>query len=258
MLSAGQKLKKLDAFMIMILVIVIVLSSFAEASAFSLVKKDKKSAMVVIGDSRIAHMYKAGYSDVSTIAVGTGQYSTNDNKTIHSKCYSTGQNLGETSPYKTSRYKCIQNSIVHALKKHHKCKVIIFATINECNSDLYTIEEAAAAASAITSLSRKCHKTVTIRKRVKKGRRYITKKYKYSSKVYVIQCPKAKCEYFPDEYVDAYNAAIKENEAKETFIFVPVREPYDYEYIEDGIHFMRTKTGYNRYLRNLFNAQKYK
>ena len=220
-----------------------------EASAKTVQMHNLKTSTVIVGDSRVVGLWKSGYQAYSLTGSCGGRFSNNDNRTIHSKKY--GKTQKTKVAYSKSRYKCIRNSIVSALKKHRKCRVIIFSTINE--ADTYygrTVEDMDDAAQKLVNFAKKC------RIRVKVKGKY------YRAKVYVVQCPRAAefglGERFPIETVNAYNELIVKYKKGTGVRYVKLpREPLDEEFREDGLHFVLGKSGYNAVLWRLARRQKF-
>ena len=215
------------------------------------VRTNKQTSTVIIGDSRIVQMYQIGYDSYSTIAVAGGMYSLDNKYTIPSKKYANYLNKTAKKEKASSRHAVIKKSVKDALKKHKKCRVIIMATVNECknkytDSKNFPKKQSKAIAKFAKSI---------VDMKVKKGGKV------YRPKVYVIKSPKAINKGIGKKHakkdVDKYNKAVKKCAKKYKFIFVKVREPKKKEFSKDGIHFKAKKSGYNKYLWKKFKSLKF-
>ena len=215
---------------------------------------------VIVGNSRIVDLWNSGYRTYSLIARSGGQYTTNDNLTIISKRF--GSDLENETSLKKSRYTTIMNSIKAGLKKKHKCRVIVLATINECRSDRVEVEDKTPdeildkAGAKVVNFARKCRikvKVRTTKKEREKMRRQGKRPRKFMyvrSKVYVVQCVKASdFEWglnYPYKYVKKYNKYVKSYCKEKNIKYVTLdRDPKESEFREDGLHFKIAKSGYN-------------
>ena len=239
------------------------------AKAAQVHKKDTHT--VIVGNSRVVGLWNSKYRTYSLIGSSGGQYTTNDNRTIQSHHY--GLDQVKKVPLSKSRYTIIRNSIKAALKKHHKCRVVIFSTINECRQDRVESEDVLdkedyfdEAGYSVVDFATKCRIKMKVRttpEEQKKARRQGKKLGKFMvvrAKVYVVQCPRAEefemGAHYPYKYVKKYNKAIKLYAGDEDYIdYVRLkREPKKSEFAEDGLHFKRGKFGYNAYLWKLIKS----
>ena len=215
------------------------------------VRTNKQTSTVIIGDSRIVQMYQVGYKSFSTIAVAGGMYSLNNEYMIQSKKYANSLNKTAKKEKASSRHTVIKQSVKDALKKHKKCRVIILATINECKNIYTGSKDFPKKQSKATA---KFAKSIADMK-VKKGGKV------YKPKVYVIKSPKAINKGIGKKHakkdVDKYNKAVKKYAKKYKYTFVKVREPKKKEFSKDGIHFKAKKSGYNKYLWKKFKSLKF-
>lgn len=256
---------------VMILIVLAAATVCAEAKPVQMHKKDTHT--VIVGNSRVVGLWNSKYRTYSLIGSSGGQYTTNDNRTIQSKHYGVSQQ--EKSTVSKSRYTTIRNSIKAALKKHHKCRVVIFATINECRADRVEAEGVDQeeyfdeAGWSIVDFATKCRikmKVRTTEKEQNKMRKQGKKPTKFMTvraKVYVVQSPKA-AEFemgvnYPYQYVKKYNKAIRTYAKDEKYIdYVKLdREPEEEEFAEDGLHFIRGKSGYNAYIWQMIKGLKF-
>ena len=231
----------------------ILLLSLSVVSARSAEKHINTSGTVIVGDSRALNLWQVGFHSYSLIASGGGRYGTDDFQTIPSRSYSIGRST--TVNYKNSRYAGIMIAIKKGLKKHHKCRVIIMSTINDCNQNKASYESIESSAGAVLSFARKCRITYRYKKRKSNGK--VIKK-KCRAKVYILKCPKAINGIYPDDWVNKYNNCIKQKTEGNAIDFVDLRDPEESEYTPDGVHFLKKKSGYNSYIIRIIRKLKYK
>ena len=259
--KASKALCVAAAVIVLLTLIFVCIQQEAYANPVQVHKKDTHT--VIVGDSRVVGLWNSKYRTYSLIGRSGGRYSTNDNFTIQSKRY--GKEAEEETTLKKSRYTTIMNSIKAGLKKKHKCRVAVFATINECRKDrVDEIEDGDPdaildnAALKLVKFAKKCRikqkirTTKKERAQQKKLGKKVTK-FKYvRSKVYVMQCVRASdFEWgpnYPVKNVKKYNKYIKKYCKEYGLKYVTFdREPKDSEYSEvDGLHFIRAKKGYNK------------
>ena len=254
----------LRAFGIAVLLILLFTAlSTAQAHAKAVQVHKKDTHTVIVGNSRVVDLWNSGYRTYSLIARSGGQYSTNDFQTIPSKSY--GADSFEATSLKKSRYTAIMNSIKAGLKKKHKCRVVIFATINECRNDRVEVEGKTPdevldrAGQKLIKFAKKCRIRVKVKttkkeraKQVKQGKK--PTKYIYvRAKVYVMQCVGA-ADYewglnYKKKYIRKYNKYVKKYCKENNMDFVTFdREPKMSEFREDGLHFKIAKSGYNAHM----------
>lgn len=222
----------------------------AVAKPTRVVKVNKKTNTVIVGDSRVFLMYKSGFNSFSTIASRGGRYSGKTGSKITSKKYGNYQKKTARQEKTSSRYAVIVKALKDSLAKHKRSKIVIFATINECHKRHSLMKEfPGKAVRAIAKFAKKANNV----------------KYKKNGKlrkpkVYVVQCPEALAinsgKNYPKDKVQQYNKALKENAKKYNYTFVSLRKPHAEEFAPDGLHFKANKNGYNRYMWNTINKLK--
>ena len=257
-LNRKDILRVSGAAVLLVLILMALFTAEADAKAVQVHKKDTHT--VIVGNSRVVDLWNSRYRTYSLIARSGGQYTTNDALTITSKRY--GNETETPTSLRRSRYTTIMNSIKAGLKKKHKCRVVIFSTINECRTDRVEIEDKTPdeildrAGSKVVSFAKKCRIRVKVRTtkkeralQKKKGKK--PTKYIYvRAKVYVMQCVGA-ADYewglnYKNKYVRKYNKYVKHYCRENKIDFVTFdREPKMSEFREDGLHFKIAKSGYN-------------
>lgn len=216
--------------------------SMTRSYANALIKYNKGSDTVIIGDSRAAHLYRAKYRDASFVASYKGRYGTSDKWTIPSKDYGLDRNK---KTKKNSRYKMIKRFIRRTLSDNPSCKVVIMATINECAHGHNKSRYHKGAVDALISLAQECRKKVDM-----DGE-------KVAPSVTILSAPGARkgvLNKYEKKALKKYNAALKKAALKNKFNFIKLKEPKKSDFISDGVHFKPFKSRYNKYLWNIISG----
>ena len=268
-----MRLTRKSAILTVLFILAVLMLSVSQVHAKAAQVHKKDTHTVIVGNSRVVGLWNSKYRTYSLIGSSGGQYTTNDSRTIQSRHYGTDQVT--KVPLAKSRYTIIRNSIKAALKQHHKCRVIIFATINECRKDRVEAEDVDKedyfddAGWSIVDFAEKCRikmKVKTTKEEQKKAEKEGLKPEKTKmvrAQVYIVQCPTASDFElglnYPDKYVRKYNKAIRKYAKDEDYItYVKLkRDPKKSEFADDGLHFKRGKFGYNAYLWKLIKSQKF-